>query len=287
VRAVARPGDTIAVESPTYFGFLQTAENLGVKVLEVPMHPRDGLVIESLRELLGTRAGQSVRACMVTPNFSNPTGASMPDARKQELVQLCREADIALIEDDIYGDLPHAGARPLPCKAFDTDGRGLLCSSFSKSLAPGARIGFIAPGRYRDTARAIKQMLSGATAMPAQEMLAAYLASGRYERHLRRMRQRCAEQVSRISQDVENAFPPGTRLSRPQGGFVLWLELPGEADTYRLYDEANRIGVDFVPGALFSASGRYGNCLRLNCGFPVSAETSAAIRQLGRLAARR
>jgi len=116
-------------------------------------------------------------------------------------------------------------------------------------------------------------------------MLATYLASGRYERHLRRMRLRCAEQVSRISEDVQAVFPAGTRLSRPQGGFVLWLELPGEADTYRLYDEANRVGVDFVPGAMFSASGRYTNCLRLNCGFPVSAQTTAAIRRLGKLAA--
>jgi DNA-binding transcriptional MocR family regulator len=285
VRAVASPGDTIAVESPTYFGFLQIAENLGVKVLEVPMHPRDGLSIEALRALLGGRAGQAVRACMVTPNFSNPTGAFIPEERKQELVRLCRDADIALIEDDIYGDLPHDGPRPLPCKAFDTDGRVLMCSSFSKTLAPGARIGFIAPGRYRDKTRAIKQTLSGATAMPAQEMLANYLASGRYERHLRRMRLRCAEQVSRISEEVQAAFPPGTRLGRPQGGFVLWLELPGEADTYGLYDEANRVGVDFVPGAMFSASGRYTNCLRLNCGFPVSAQTGAAIRRLGKLAA--
>ena len=287
VRAVAEPGDTIAVESPTYFGFLQVVENLGVKVLEIPAHPRDGLRVEALKELLDSRAGAAVRACMTIPNFSNPTGSAMPLPRKRALVKLCREADIALIEDDIYGDLPHQGPRPLPCKTFDTDGRVLLCSSFSKTLAPGARVGFIEPGRYRDRLRAVKFMMSGSTGLLPQEMLADYLASGRYARHLKRLRQRCATQVEQVSQLVQEAFPDGTRLTRPQGGFVLWVELPGDADTQALYELAQRSGVDFVPGALFSASGRYRNCLRLNCGYPVTASTGTAIRRLGELARQR
>jgi DNA-binding transcriptional MocR family regulator len=283
MRAVARPGDIIAVESPTYFGFLQLAESLGLKVLEVPVHPRDGLSIDALRDLLGSRAGRSVRACMTIPNFSNPTGGMLPLARKRELVQLCREADIALIEDDIYGDLPLEGPRPVPCKAFDKDDRVLLCSSFSKTLAPGARIGFIAAGRHRETLRATKHVVSGGTAVLPQEMLADYLASGRYERHLKQMRARCAGQVTRLSQCVQDHFPPGTRLTRPQGGFVLWVELPEHVDTMALYEEASRIGVDFVPGHMFSASGRYRNCLRLNAGFPVTPATEAAVARLGAL----
>jgi DNA-binding transcriptional MocR family regulator len=285
LRAVARPGDAIAVESPTYFGFLQLAESLGIKVLEVPVHARDGMSIAALRELLSGRAGRSVRACMTIANFSNPTGSCLPEARKRELVKLCRDADIALIEDDIYGDLMLEGPRPLPCKAFDTDDRVLLCSSFSKTLAPGARIGFIAAGRHRDTLRAMKQVLSGATAVLPQEMLADYLAGGRYERHLQRLRARCAEQVARLSQCVQDHFPEGTRLTRPQGGFVLWVELPGAPDTMALYDAARRIGVDFVPGTMFSAAGRYQNCLRLNAGYAVTEATEAAIRNLGALLA--
>ncbi len=284
LRAVARPGDTIAIESPVYFGFLQLAESLGVKLLEVPMHPRDGLSVEALRELLGGRSGQGVRACLTIANFSNPGGSLMPESRKRQLVALCREADIALIEDDIYGDLAHDGSRPLPCKAFDRDDRVLLCSSFSKSLAPGVRVGFVASGRHHDSLRALKQNLSGATALLPQEMLAEYLASGRYERHLRRLRERCAEQVARVSQCVQDHFPAGTRLSQPQGGYVLWVELPGAVDTMLLYDEASRCGVDFVPGAMFSASGRYANCLRLNCGFPFTAAIADAIHRLGELA---
>jgi DNA-binding transcriptional MocR family regulator len=283
LRAVAKPGDTIAVESPTYFGFLQMAESQGVKVLEIPVHPRDGLDLDSLRELLESRAGAQVRACAVVSSFSNPTGASLSKERRKELVRLCRKADIALIEDDVYGDLQHQGPRPVPCKAYDRDGRVLLCSSLSKALAPGSRVGFVTPGRYRDTLRAAKQMQSGATGLLQQEMIAEYLQSGRYERHLRQLRRAFAQQLERISQCVQDAFPPGTRLTRPEGGMVLWVELPGDIDTMKLYDEASRTGVDYVPGVLFSASGRYRNCLRLNGGYPVTAATETAIRRLGAL----
>jgi DNA-binding transcriptional MocR family regulator len=239
--------------------------------------------LEALRELLGSRAGRDVRACAVTPSFSNPTGSCMSAARKRELVRLCDAHDIVLIEDDIYGDVQFEGPRPLPCRSFDREGRVLLCSSFSKTLAPGSRLGFIVPGRYRDTLRAAKHMASGATPLLQQEMLADYLASGRYERHLRQLRRALAQQVTQLSQCVQDAFPEGTRLTQPKGGYVLWVELPGDIDTMALYDEAIRQRVDYVPGPLFSASGRYRNCLRLNAGYAVTATTAAAIGRLGKL----
>lgn len=283
MRMTTRPGDVIAVESPTYFGVLQAAENLGVKVIEVASHPRDGLSVDALRDLLASRVGGAVRACAVIPSFSNPNGSCMPVQARRALVELCTAHDIVLIEDDIYGDLQFAGPRPLPCKAFDTDGRVLLCSSFTKALAPGSRTGFITPGRFRDTLRGAKQMLSGATALAQQEMLADFLASGRYERHLRTLRRRLQQQLAQLSQCVQDAFPAGTRLTQPQGGFVLWVELPDDVDTTALYDEAVRQRVDYVPGPLFSAAGHYRNCMRLNAGYPVTEATVAAIRRLGRL----
>lgn len=284
LRMAARPGDTVAVESPTYFGVLQAAESLGVKVIEVPSHARDGLSLPALAELLASRAGRELRAVVLTPSFGNPNGACMPATARRELVRMARRADIVVIEDDIYGDLQFEGPRPLPCKAFDTDGRVLLCSSFTKALAPGSRTGFVTPGRYRDTLRGAKQMLSGASSLVQQEMLADFLAAGRYERHLRRLRRSLQQQVLQLSQCVQDAFPAGTRITQPQGGFVLWVELAGDVDTQALYDEAVRQRVDFVPGALFSASGtHYRNCLRLNAGYPVTDSTRAAIRRLGRL----
>ena len=232
LRMTTRPGDVIAVESPTYFGVLQAAENLGVKVIEIPSHPRDGLSVEALHELLASRAGGSLRACVVIPSFSNPNGSCMPPEARRSLVGLCNAHDLVLIEDDIYGDLQFEGPRPLPCKAFDTQGRVLLCSSFTKVLAPGSRTGFITPGRYRDPLRGAKQMLSGATALAQQEMLADFLASGRYERHLRTLRRRLQQQLVQLSQCVQDAFPSGTRLTQPRGGFVLWVELPRRCGHY-------------------------------------------------------
>jgi DNA-binding transcriptional MocR family regulator len=157
----------------------------------------------------------------------------------------------------------------------------VLCSSFSKTLAPGARIGFVAPGRYRDTMRAAKNRLSGATALLPQEMLHEYLASGRYPRHLRRLQQVFRAQVEQVSEAVQRHFPTGTRLARPQGGYVLWVELPAGIDTLALHEAANRRGADYVPGVLFSVSGRYGNFLRLNCGHAFTPRAADAIRTLG------
>ena len=283
LRTVARPGDTVAVESPTYFGLLQIAESLGLKLLEVPAHSGTGISLEALGAMLSARSGRDIRACVVTPSFSNPNGSCMPPERRRELVRLCEQADLVLIEDDVYGDLQFEGERPLPCKAYDRDGRVLLCSSFSKTLAPGSRLGFIVPGRYRDTLRAAKHMVSGATPLLQQEMVADFLRSGRYERHLRRLRRTLSQQVRQLSQCVQDSFPAGTRLTQPQGGFVLWVELPGAIDTVALHDAASGQGADFVPGALFSPSGSYGNFLRLNAGFPITAQTAAAIRRLGAL----
>jgi len=283
LRTVTQPGDTVAVESPIFFGVLQIAESLGIRLLEIPSHPGTGLSIEALAAQLAGRSGRDIRACVVTPSFSNPNGSCIPPERRRELVRLCESADLVLVEDDVYGDLQFEGARPLPCKAYDRDDRVLLCSSFSKTLAPGSRLGFIAPGRYRDTLRAAKHMMSGATALLQQEMVADFLRSGRYERHLVRMRRALSQQVRQLSQCVQDSFPAGTRLTQPQGGFVLWIELPGAVDTMDLYDEASRQGAEFVPGAMFSPSGSYRNFLRLNAGYPVTAETAGAIHRLGAL----
>jgi len=283
LRTVASPGDTVAVESPTYFGLLQIAESVGVKLLEVPSQAGSGISVEALAAMLSGRGGRDIRACVVTPSFSNPNGSCMSPERRRELVRLCETMDVVLVEDDVYGDLQFEGERPLPCKAYDRDGRVLLCSSFSKTLAPGSRLGFIVPGRYRDTLRAAKHMVSGATPLLQQEMVADFMRSGRYERHLRKLRRTLSQQLRQLSQCVQDSFPDGTRLTQPQGGFVLWVELPGGVDTMELYDAASRQEADYVPGALFSPSGSYRNFLRLNAGFPVTAHTAAAIQRLGAL----
>lgn len=284
LRAVARPGDTIAVESPTYFGFLQLAEDLGVKVLEVPMHPEQGISIPALRELLAGRAGREVRACVTIANFSNPTGALLPEARKRELVRLCREADIALIEDDIYGDLHFGNERPKPFAALDDTGSVITCASISKSVALGFRIGWVVSPRYTTELVRAKFCTSVATPTLQQHVVARYLGEGLHDRHLRRVREELATNVRCFTEAIAAAFPAGTGVSRPQGGVVLWLELPKDVDGLKLFQAALARRIGIAPGLIFSASGHYRNFIRLSAGVRLTADVEKAIEVLGRLA---
>ncbi|MBK8387466.1 MAG: PLP-dependent aminotransferase family protein [Candidatus Accumulibacter sp.] len=282
LRAVTQPGDTVAVESPAYYLMLQLLETLGLKALEIPTDPHSGLSIEALD--LATRQGR-VAACLLVPNASNPLGSIMPDEHKRRLARLSAERDLAVIEDDIYGDLHFCNERPRPIKAFDTTGNVMLCSSFSKCLSPALRIGFVAAGRYRARIALQKTITSGATNPVTQQVLAEYLESGAYERHMRGLRRTYERQVEAMRASVARHLPAATRLTAPQGGFVLWVELPEEVDTTALHDRAIAAGVGYVPGELFSASGMYRNCLRLNCGNPHTPEIEDAVRRLGALVA--
>ncbi|HRD91678.1 MAG TPA: PLP-dependent aminotransferase family protein [Accumulibacter sp.] len=282
LRAVTSPGDTVAVESPAYYLMLQLLEILGLKALEIPTDPRTGVSIEALD--LATREGQ-VAACLLVPNASNPLGSIMPDEHKQRLARLTAERGVAVIEDDIYGDLYFGDTPPRTIKAFDKAGNVMLCSSFSKCLSPALRIGFVAAGRYRRQVALQKTVTSGGTNPVTQQVLAEYLESGSYDRHMRGLRRAYAHQVEAMRAAVARHFPPATRITQPQGGFVLWVELPEKVDTTALYDRAIAAGVAYVPGELFSASGMYRNCLRLNCGNPHTPEIEDAVRRLGALMA--
>lgn len=281
LRAVTQPGDTVAVESPAYYVMLQLLESCGLKALEIPTSAQTGMSVEALE--LATRQ-EKIAACLLVPNASNPVGAIMPDAGKARLAALTAARGVAVIEDDIYGDLHFDGLRPWPIKAFDKTGNVMLCSSFSKSISPALRIGFVAAGRYCAEVSLQKTILSGATNPVSQMVLAEYLESGASDRHLRRLRGQYARQVEQMMQAVERYFPTGTRISRPQGAFVLWLELPDRIDTMQLYEQALAAGIAFVPGEMFSPSGLYRNCLRLNCGNLWSPAIEAGVRRLGELA---
>ena len=280
LRAVTRPGDTVAVESPAYYLMLQLLETLGLRALEIPSDPRTGMSVEALD--VATRDGR-VAACLLVPNASNPLGSLMPEPKKRLLAALTATRGVALIEDDIYGDLCFDNQRPWPIKAFDATGNVMLCSSFSKSLSPALRIGFVAAGRHRQAIALQKTVTSGGTNPLTQQVLAEYLDSGAYERHLRSLRRSYERQVDAMRQAVTRHFPAETRIAQPQGGFVLWIEMPEDCDTMALHEAAAGQGLAFVPGELFSASGMYRNCLRLNCGNPHAPEIEDAVRRLGKL----
>lgn len=281
--AVTRPGDAVLVESPCFYATLQSLERNGLRAIEVPTHPRTGVDLDAMEAAIARHAP---RACWLMPTFQNPLGCTMPDADKQALVSLLARHDIPLIEDDVYAELHHGAGRVLPAKAFDREGLVMHCSSFSKSLAPGYRIGWVAAGRHAQTVARRKLTTTLNTNVPAQIGLANYLERGGFDRHLRRLRRTLSTQQEQYIALVADAFPRGTRVTRPAGGYFLWLELPAGCDALLLQRQASERGISIAPGPMFSASRGFGHCLRLNCGHPLELRIEAALVTLGRIAAR-
>ncbi|NMO18374.1 PLP-dependent aminotransferase family protein [Pyxidicoccus fallax] len=280
--AVARTGDTIAIESPAYYGTLQAIESLGLRALEIPSSPRHGMEPDALLAALERRR---VAAVLVVPSFSNPVGSCMPEEHRKRIVQMLAERDIPLIEDDIYGDLHFGPERPRTCKSFDTTGNVMLCGSFSKTLAPGFRVGYVAPGRFRDRVELLKFSHTVATGTLPQLTIARFLQEGGYDRHLRALRRRLAAQVERMAEAVAEFFPEGTRVARPSGSSLLWVELPPRVDALALHAKALEAGVSIAPGPIFSARpDSYRNFVRLSCGHPWTPRIEGAMSTLGSLA---
>ncbi len=280
LRAVTQPGDIVAVESPTFYGLLHVLESLGLEALDIPSHPRDGIALDALAFALDRWA---VKACVFSPNHSNPLGCLMPDENKLALIRLLGKHNVPLIEDDVYGDLGFHARRPSTCKNLAPYADILYCSSFSKSLSPGLRVGWIAAGRHHERIEYLKYVTSIASPTVPQLAVAELLSSGRYERYLRQVRGKYQSAVARMSDTVMNVFPQGTRVSQPQGGFVLWVELPDGTDSFELARRALKLGVSIAPGSLFSASGKFGNFLRLSCARVWDARLERALLALSKL----
>jgi len=278
IRAVCAPGDIIAVESPAFHGTMQTLRGLGIRVIEIPTDSVTGISLDALALAFEQ---WPIKAVVVVPNCNNPLGFIMPEARKRALLALAQRVDAAIIEDDVYGELAWDYPRPVTLKSLDMDGRVLLCSSFSKTLAPGLRVGWVAPGRYRDRVLHMKYIGTGSTATLPQHTVAEFIRQGHYLPHLRRMRQVYQRNYETFSCWVRHYFPCGICVSRPQGGFLMWIELPEAFDAVRLNAELREASLQVAVGSLFSASGKYRNCLRLNYGLPVNEQTEQALAQLG------
>lgn len=284
LRATCSQGDTVAVESPVYFGLARMLREMRLKALPVPVDSETGIDLEHLKKALGRAR---VAACVVNPNFQNPVGSLMPDERKRELVALLAARGVPLIEDDVYGDLPHAGVRPRCLKAFDFDGGVILCGSYSKVLAPGYRVGYLAGGKWHARIVALKRVTTlGCATLPVRAV-AEFLRNGGYDRYLRTVRQAYRRQVEQMRHAIAESFPSGIGLSRPQGGFLLWCELPAGVDSLELARRARAAGISIAPGPLFAPDGGFNHFVRLNAGHVWSPRIDRAIRTLGKLVARR
>ena len=281
LRAVARPGDAIAVESPTYFGILGSIASIGMKIVEIPAHPQDGM---DLNELERAIRKHRIKACVTMPNCHNPLGYVLPDQHKRELADLAARTNMAVIEDDVYADLAASDVRPRTIKSFDRKGLVILCSSFSKTLPAGYRVGYAIAGKFREDIERLKFVTNLATSSLSQRVVADFLGSGGYDRHLRRLRTSIAAQVETVRQAIARYFPPGTRISRPAGGHLLWVELPARTDSMHLYESALAERITILPGTVFCCGNRFRNYVRINCGYEWSEKHERALLRLGRLA---
>jgi DNA-binding transcriptional MocR family regulator len=278
--AVTKPGDVVAIESPCFYAALQAVEHLGLRAVEIPVDPRTGHDLAVLAEALDKHP---VRACWFMTNFQNPTGVTLTHEKKQALVELLAAHDVPLIEDDVYGELHFQPDRPLPAKAFDTEGLVLHCTSVSKTLAPGYRLGWVAAGRFANEMRRLKLMTTLSTSIPIQAGIADYLQHGGFDKHLRKLRGALHAQLGRMEEAIARWLPAGVEYVRPAGGYFLWLRLPGQIDAMRLHRLALRHGINVTPGPIFSARHAYGNYVRINFGHPWTARIEGAIETLGRL----
>jgi DNA-binding transcriptional MocR family regulator len=283
LKSVTSPGDVVAIESPTYYGLLQAIESLGLKALEIPTHPRDGISVDALKLALEK---WPVKACALVANFSNPLGAMMPDDSKLALVELMNShPGVTVIEDDIYGDLNFEGNRPSTLKSLDRMDNVIYCTSLSKSIGAGLRIGWVVSRRHHERLCYEKFVANCATSTLGQYTALALFENGSFDRHLRGMRLALAQSASRMIERVGEHFPTGTRITQPRGGMTLWVELPDNRDATALAQQALAQGISVAPGQIFSClPDKFRHFLRLNCAVAWSDRMERAVKDLGDMA---
>lgn len=281
LRATTRPGDNVLIQSPAYYCFLQLSETLGLRAIEIPCHPETGIDPADVADAL---TKFEITACILAPNFNNPDGSLTPDDAKHEIVDILEKAHVPLIEDDVYGDLYFEGNRPAPFKRFDKTGNVILCSSFSKTIGPGYRIGWMQPGKYLEKALRIKVTTNVSTCSPSQMAIAEFLRKGLYEKNLRPLRAGILKQRDTMLHHISEYFPEGTRATHPSGGSVLWLELPKGVDSVEYFYEAKARGIGIAPGAIFSTQEKFQNFVRLTMGGVWNERMDEGLKTLGELA---
>jgi DNA-binding transcriptional MocR family regulator len=278
LQAVARRGDVVAVESPTYHGLLELIDSLGMLAIEVETCPEDGVMLSALEKTLDA---YPVKACIFSTTLHNPLGVSMPEHYREQLAKLLDEREIFLIEDDVYGELHFDGYRPKPIAAISKSERVITCGSFSKTAAPGYRIGWLLCGQFRSDVERLKRSLSCSSGLLQQLTLADFLASGDYDRHLKMLRPLLRQNAERMRASVAEFFPENTRTSCPVGGSVLWLQMPGKVSSSALFEEAIAHGISIAPGTIYSPKNRYENFIRLSFGHPWTPKIDESLEWLG------
>lgn len=272
------PNDIIAVESPCVFSVLEVIANLRLRTIEIPVHNSHGFDTDYLKNVCNKNA---VKAIVVTPNFHNPTGIMMSDEKKKEIYTIASFHNIPIIENDIYGDLYFSGSRPTNIRNFDTDGLVITFSSFSKTIAPGIRLGWLAAGRYFQETERLKFSLGRSVSPLNQEVIAKILSTSGYDRHLRLFRRHLERQAVQLVHQINTYFPENTYTSTPQGGYSIWTKLPAETDMNFFHKTCEKFGINFTPGTTFSFTNNYDHCFRAVFSQYITSENLDSIKKIG------
>ncbi|MEM6161516.1 PLP-dependent aminotransferase family protein [Erwinia sp. P6884] len=280
MQAVTEPGDWVIIENPCFYGALQVIERLKLKAVAIATDPQHGMDLDELERAL---ARWPVKACWMMTNQQNPVGCTLSREKKQQLVALLEQHQVALIEDDVYSELYFGGDKPLPAKAFERQGSVLHCSSFSKNLVAGFRVGWVAAGKHAQRIQRLQLMSTLATSAPMQLAIANYLRTRSYDTHLRRLRQALELRKNQARLSLRRHLPEGARINESHGGYFLWVELPGQVNATDLYYRALQHGISIAPGKMFSSGEQYANYFRFNTAWEWDDEKERAVATLGKL----
>ncbi|MDK9738972.1 PLP-dependent aminotransferase family protein [Vibrio sp. D404a] len=281
LQTVTKPGDTVVIEAPAFYGALQAVERLGLNAIEVEVCPKQGLNIEAFRQVLNDH---DVKACWLMTTFQNPTGTCLSEQSKQEVTSIAREYQTLIIEDDVYADLYYEGEKPKPLKAYDTDDSVLLCGSYSKSLCPGYRVGWVVNARYHNQIQKQQLLSTLSSSAPVQLGVAHFLTHESYDNHLRKLRKHLQARKQGFIDAIREHFPTSIELEEPQGGYFIWVRFPESFDSHKLYKLAMEQGISIASGDLFSDSQQVSHAIRLNFSHEFTPERESALKTVGKLA---
>lgn len=279
--AVCNKGDIIAIESPCVFSVLEVIRVLGLKVIEIPVDI-DGFDLNFLKKAC---INNKIRAVVITPNFHNPTGILMADEQKKELLSIIQQYGIAVIENDIYGDLNFSGKRPTTLKTFDESGLVITYTSYSKTLAPGIRLGWLSAGKFMPQAEQVKFAMGSTVSPVYQETVNRLLSGESYDRHIRAFRMQLAKNAYFTINLLSKHFPEGTSVLTPSGGYNLWVKMADKVNMDNFYSQCEKIGIKFTPGYTFSFSDVFSRYFRIVFADQYSAQKLQAFELAGQLAA--
>ncbi|RWR01385.1 GntR family transcriptional regulator [[Pantoea] beijingensis] len=282
LQAVTEPGDWVVIENPSFYGALQAIERLKLKAIAIATDPQHGMDLDELKRALNQ---WPIKACWLMTNQQNPVGFTLSREKKQQLVALLDAHNVAMIEDDVYNELYFGGEKPLPAKAFDKNGHVLHCSSFSKNLVAGFRVGWVAAGKHALRIQRLQLMSTLSTSTPMQLALANYLGTRSYDSHLRKLRQILEQRKNLARQSLRKHLPYGTRINDSRGGYFLWIELPKQVNATELYYRALKHRISIAPGSMFSSGQQYANYFRFNAAWAWDDASGAAAAILGGLIA--